>query len=332
MIKDIAERYPAAARVLDDANRVLGFDLRDLMFNGPSDKLTQTAYAQPAILVASAAILAVLKVRTLLFLHIRSCCLIHYAKQEEAGLDFARDIDYAMGHSLGEYTAHYAAGSLPFEDAVRLVRKRGVSMEASLPTTSRTSMVALIMRPNRLKDLSTHLAAIRAKLPAGEVVDLSNVNSSTQAVLSGTYDAVERACTQLQEARIAARAVELPVSAPFHCRLMAPAAATMGPHLRATKFAAPRVPVISNVTMRPVGSTDEGPAELLVRQMTATVQWLPSIEYCRTQGGVRDWLVVGPNRVLANLIRKEYPTDRIVSVDTVEDVVSVVQSSHWQRS
>ncbi|KNE63656.1 malonyl CoA-acyl carrier protein transacylase [Allomyces macrogynus ATCC 38327] len=304
MAKDIYELFPAARAVLDEVDDALQFKLTDIMFHGPPDTLTLTCHAQPAILATSAALLAVMR--------------------EETGLDLKRDAAYVLGHSLGEYTALYAAGSLTLSDAVKLVHKRGQAMQQGLPENVKTSMVALIMRPRKFEALSEKLAEIQASLGPDEVVDLSNVNSSTQAVLSGTHDAVERACRAFQTARIAARAVELPVSAPFHCRLMSPAARAMAPHLAATNFATPQLPVISNVTVLPVTDASQIP-DLLVRQITSTVRWHPSIQYCRDVGGIHDFLVFGPNRVLGSLLKKDFPNDRVRLVEMFADMIPVTE-------
>ncbi|KAI9188301.1 [acyl-carrier-protein] S-malonyltransferase [Blastocladiella emersonii ATCC 22665] len=303
MGKDLVDRYPAARRTFDEANDALGLSLTDVAFNGPAETLKQTSYAQPAILVTSAAILAVLK--------------------EEAGFDITKQTSFILGHSLGEYTALYAAGALSFADAVRLVHKRGKAMEESLQSNLKTSMVALIMRPNKLGELAAHVEAVQSTLQPGEVVDLSNVNSATQAVLSGSFDAVERTCKSLQAARIAARAVELPVSAPFHCKLMQSAADTMLPSLHATSWSEPKVPVVSNVTVQPFASAAAIP-DLLVKQITGTVQWHDSIAFCRNRG-VHDFLVFGPNRALSSLLKKDYPADRVCLVESAEDIAQVVR-------
>ncbi|ORZ34680.1 acyl transferase/acyl hydrolase/lysophospholipase [Catenaria anguillulae PL171] len=203
--------------------------------------------------------------------------------KHETGFEVTEHADYVLGHSLGEYTALYATGALTFGRPLSLCG---------------------------LDALANHIrTVVHPSLGPNEVVDLSNINSSTQAVLSGTHDAIERTCKHA-------------VSAPFHCRLMKAAADAMRPHLDATQFKMPKVPVISNVTVAPIASPDEIPG-LLYQQITGTVKWQPSIQYLRERGRVRDWAVVGPNRVLGNLLRKDWPTDRVVIVEEGEEIKAV---------
>ncbi|CAG8447548.1 3548_t:CDS:10 [Scutellospora calospora] len=289
MGKDLYSNYPSARKVFEEADDVLGLNLTKLVFEGQQKDLTQTQNAQPAILTTSVAILQVL--------------------ESEFGFDVSSACAYALGHSLGEYTALVATKSLSLRDAIKL-RLRGEAMANTVSQLgTKTAMVALIVREDNLNKLQASINEISSTLPEGESVELANINSSSQAVISGTGKAVDYASRVLQSQRIAARALELPVSAPFHCKLMRPAADIMQKAMSDIKFEKPIVDVISNVTANPIQSVSEIPS-LLVRQVTATVQWHKSINYCK-ENGINNYILFGPARVLANLLKKDYPLDFI---------------------
>ncbi|CAJ0643625.1 15544_t:CDS:2 [Entrophospora sp. SA101] len=269
MGKDFYEKYSVSREVFDEANQTLGFNLTKLIFDGDQLELTQTENAQPAILMTSVAIL-----------------------RKEYGFDLSSSCNFALGHSLGEYVTLVATKSLSLSDAIKLVRLRGNAMSRTVSNLGvKTAMAALIVREENLDKLQEAIKEINTNLPKGESVELANINS---AVISGTSEGVDLASSALQLNHLAARAVYLPVSAPFHCKLMDPAREMMKDALNGVKFQTPIVDVISNVTARP--------------QVTATVQWQKSIKYCKERG-VDNFLLIGPAKVLANLLRKEYPMD-----------------------
>ncbi|KAJ1654080.1 hypothetical protein IWQ61_005931 [Dispira simplex] len=299
MGKDLYDTYPVARDVFEQANDTLGEDLASLMFSGDQDKLTLTANAQPAILITSIALFRVF--------------------ESKYKLDLPKHCAYVLGHSLGEYSALVAVGALDLGDAIKLVRLRGQAMQESVSQrTEPTAMTALVLQGSSIDALKTHLRAIQPMLPSEEVAQLANINSSKQVVLSGTQRGVGLAVQELQARRLAARAIDLPVSAPFHCSLMAPAADTMQEALRNITFRAPILPIISNVLGEPVNDLAQFP-ELLVRQVTHTVQWLASQQYCHNHG-IQDFISFGPGRALANLLKREYPKVTIQPIATANDI------------
>ncbi|KAG2232557.1 hypothetical protein INT48_000937 [Thamnidium elegans] len=323
MGKDLYNLYPRSAKlVFDEADEALGTGLRALIFEGhqvyiyiyisegalfltgllffKKDKLKLTQNAQPAILTTSIAMLRVL--------------------ETEFGFDIFKACNHALGHSLGEYTALVATKSMSLTDAVRLVRLRGEAMtRAVADRKGKTAMSALVVRKDKLADLENAMEEIIANLPENELVQLANINSSFQVVISGTSLGVDQASRILQERRFAARAVDLPVSAPFHCSLMKEAAAVMEDALKSVKIEMPCVEVISNVTAKPYTSAEEIPKRL-VEQVTATVEWERSINYCKGQD-IDDFLCFGPGKVLANLLKKEYPLDKIKTITSADDIL-----------
>ncbi|CAG8617726.1 491_t:CDS:2, partial [Acaulospora colombiana] len=290
MGKDLYLNYPSARHVFEEADETLGLNLSKLIFDGQQKDLMMTENAQPAILATSIATFKVL--------------------ESEYGFDIATSCSYALGHSLGEYSALVVTKALSLYDAFKLVRRRGEAMASTVASLGvKTAMAALIVREENLPKLRGAIEEVCSTLPDGEFVELANLNSSFQAVISGTSQAVDQASRVLQSKRLAARAVDLPVSAPFHCKLMQPAAAHMQEALKGVKFEKPIIDVITNVTASPIQSADDIPS-LLVRQVTSTVQWQRSIKYCR-QAGINNFILLGPARVLANLLKKDFPHDYI---------------------
>ncbi|RKP38229.1 acyl transferase/acyl hydrolase/lysophospholipase [Dimargaris cristalligena] len=330
MGKDLHATFPVARSVFEEVDDTLQFKLSTLMFEGNQDELTLTQNAQPAILATSIALLRVL--------------------QTECGFNIGQNGAYALGHSLGEYTALVATGALSLSDAVSLVRLRGSAMQDIVnKRDQRTAMTALVLHGTSIASLKKHLDSIQPQLPPHEVAELANINSSRQVVLSGTRHGVGLAVQELQARRLAARAIDLPVSAPFHCSLMQPAATVMAqafglapkpspsppsstsPSSTSSSapsplpvlpvpplFHTPIIPVISNVTARPVVDPQQFP-QLLVDQVTRSVQWAPSVEYCQTSG-ILDFIAFGPGKVLANLLKREHPEDKIKNVTNVTDI------------
>jgi [acyl-carrier-protein] S-malonyltransferase len=269
MGKAFYETSKAAKTVFEDANAALGFDLTRLVFEGPETELALTANTQPAVLTASVAAAA-------------ACA--------ERGLTPA----LAAGHSLGEYAALVVAGALRFADAVRVVRKRGEFMQEAVPVG--TGAMAAIM--------GVELPAVEqvcVEAAQGEVVEIANVNSALQIVIAGHRSAVERAVA-LATARGGKMSVMLPVSAPFHCSLMAPAGARLAPELEALSVTDPGVPVVRNVDAGLTRRADDV-RPFLLRQVASPVRWTDCVRRLADEGATT-FVEVGPGRVLTGLLRR----------------------------
>src|SRR5690349_2984928 len=269
MGKDLAEKYPAARQTFDEADEALGYKLSHICFEGPEDQLRLTEITQPAILTASIAALRVLETRMP-----KPC--------------------YVAGHSLGEYSAHVAAGTISFADAVRTVRNRGKYMQEAVPVG--TGAMAAILGMNL-----DAVGAVCGDAAQAEVCEPANINSPDQIVISGPAAAVERPVKLAQE-RGAKRAILLPVSAPFHCSLMKPAQERLAADLQKLNFSAPKIPVVSNVYAKPVEDA-ESSREALVRQVTGSVKWSESMKFLIARG-VQTFVEVGPGKVLCGLMRQ----------------------------
>lgn len=269
MGRALAEAFPDSRQTLAAADEALGFPLSRLCFEGPESDLQLTANTQPAILAVSVAAFRALAARGL-------------------------RPDRVAGHSLGEYSALVAAGALAFEDAVVAVRRRGEYMQEAVPV-GEGAMAAILAL-----DLAAVEQACR-EAAQGRVVAPANINSPGQVVIAGHADAVKRAMEACQAAG-ARRAVLLPVSAPFHCALMAPAQDRMAADLARIAFRDPEVPLVNNVDARMVRSADEC-REGLVRQVSAPVRWQQSVD-AMVQDGVATFVEVGPGTVLTGLIKK----------------------------
>jgi [acyl-carrier-protein] S-malonyltransferase len=280
-----ADVSAAARRTFEEADRILGEPLSHLVFAGPEEELTATANTQPAILTVSVAILRAVA---------------------ERGVDLAPVA--VAGHSLGEYAANVAAGALDFADAVALVRRRGVLMQEAVPA-GEGAMAAIIGL-----DAEQVAAVVEAAAGGGEagVVTVANDNAPGQTVIAGHRCAVERA-VELAEQRGARLARRLPVSAPFHSPLMAPARAGLEPHLAAARFRDPAMPVVVNVDARPVRHGAELRAAL-VRQVDSPVRWVESVEVMARELGVDTFVEVGPGNVLCGLVRRIVEGARTVSL------------------
>lgn len=285
MGKDLAERYPAAREVYERADEVLGFSLSKLCFEGPDAELRLTANAQPAILTMSAAILRVL--------------------EKEVGLEPA----VVAGHSLGEYTALVCAEAMSFEDALRVVRKRGEFMQEAVPVGMGGMAAVLGLEQSAVTELCREAAGDQVLQPA-------NFNSPKQVVIAGHTEAVARAIEIAEGRGVIARS--LPVSAPFHCELMQAAATKLAKELSAVDFKEPGIPVVKNVDAKPYGS-GASIAEVLVQQVTAPVLWSDCVVTLK-ELGVERILEVGPGNVLSNLIRQIDGSLKVSSVDNAEQV------------
>jgi [acyl-carrier-protein] S-malonyltransferase len=285
MGKELAQRYAVAKQTFDEADEALGYKLSQLCFEGPEDQLRLTEITQPAILTTSVAAWRVL---------------------QEKGIAPA----FVAGHSLGEYSAHVAAGTLRFADAVRTVRNRGKYMQEAVPVGVGAMAAILGMELEKV-------SAVCADVAQGEVCEPANINSAEQIVISGNTAAVERAA-KLASQRGAKRAVMLPVSAPFHCALMKPAQDRLAADLAALTFTNPSIPVACNVDAALV--QDAGASrDALVRQVTGSVKWAQSMHLLIAQG-VERFIEVGPGKVLCGLMRQ---IDRSKACANVGDEASL---------
>jgi [acyl-carrier-protein] S-malonyltransferase len=288
MGKELAEKYPIASQTFEEADEALGYKLSQLCFEGPEEKLRMTEITQPAILTASVAAWRVLK---------------------EKGLTPS----FVAGHSLGEYSAHVAAGTITFADAVRTVRNRGKYMQEAVPVGVGAMAAILGM------DLEK-VTAVCSDASQGEVCEPANINSPDQIVISGHASAVERA-TKLADERGAKRAKLLPVSAPFHCSLMKPAQDRLAKDLRSIKFQVPSIPIVCNVDAAPVEDADRS-RDALLRQVTGSVKWDQSIRLLVTKE-TQTFVEVGPGKVLCGLMRQ---IDRSKACANVADEASLTKT------
>ncbi|KQP07581.1 ACP S-malonyltransferase [Methylobacterium sp. Leaf99] len=292
MGKALADGFPQARAVFEEVDAALGQNLSRLMFEGPVEELTLTANAQPALMAASLATLRVL--------------------EAERGLDLRRDVACVAGHSLGEYTALAAAGTFSIADAARLLRIRGQAMQAAVAPGA-GAMAALIGAEIEAAQ------AIAEEAREGAVCDVANDNGGGQVVLSGDRAAVERAVA-LAQARGIKRAVMLNVSAPFHCRLMAPAAEAMRAALGDVAMHSPVVPVYVNVLAAPVTDRD-AIRDALVAQVTGTVRWREGVA-AMAAAGIDIFNEIGTGKVLTGLVKRIAPGAAASAVGTPEDVTA----------
>ena len=268
MGRSLADTFPVARAAFDQADHALGFSLSRLCFEGPEEELKLTENTQPALLTVSIAAFRVLGEREL-------------------------TPDYVAGHSLGEYSALVAAGTLDFADALRLVRKRGQYMQQAVPPGV-GAMAALLKLPEG------KLESVLRQASQGEVVSAANLNSPDQIVIAGHTGAVERA-VEVAKAAGARRAVLLPVSAPFHCALMKPAQERLAADLNATEFRDLEIPLVNNWQARPVTTGEEARAGLY-EQVPNPVRWAESIRFLESQG-VSRFVEVGAGGVLTGILR-----------------------------
>ncbi|MFW2587590.1 ACP S-malonyltransferase [Sagittula sp. SSi028] len=294
MGRDLAEAYPAAKAVFDEVDAALGENLSGLIWEGEIETLTLTANAQPALMATSIAALRALEA-------------------EGVTIDAA---SYVAGHSLGEYTALTAAGSLSVADAARLLRKRGEAMQAAVPV-GQGAMAAV---------LGLDLAGVRevvSEAAEGDVLAAANDNDPAQVVISGTKAAVERA-VEIAKAKGAKRALLLPVSAPFHCDLMQPAADVMAEALDDVEIAAPKVPLVANVRASAVSDVTTIRA-LLVEQVCGSVRWRESVEYMVAQG-VSEFWEIGAGKALSGMVRRIHKPAAVRNIGSAADVATAVES------
>lgn len=292
MGKTLASNFPAAQHVFDEVDAALNSKLSAIVFEGPADALMLTENAQPALMAVSLAAQRVL--------------------EQEAGLDLARDAQFVAGHSLGEYSALAAAGAFSVADAARLLRTRGQAMQKAVPVGA-GAMAALIGLE------FDAAAAVAAESAQGEVCQAANDNGAGQVVVSGSKGAVERA-VDIAKIKGAKRAMLLPVSAPFHCALMQPAADVMAEALAKVTIKAPVVPVVANVVAKAI----RDPADIvqaLIAQVTGTVRWRESVVYM-AEAGVTKFYEVGAGKVLSGLIKRLADGATVAAIGSPEDIAA----------
>jgi [acyl-carrier-protein] S-malonyltransferase len=291
MGKAFFDQFKVAKDVFSEIDEALGQNLSTLIFEGPEELLTLTANAQPALMAVSLAALRVL--------------------EYEAGLDLKKHVAFVAGHSLGEYSALAAAGSLTIADTARLLRIRGNAMQAAV-APGVGAMAALLGL-----DFAA-AASVAAEAAQGDVCQAANDNGGGQVVVSGSKYAVERA-VELAKAQGARRAVMLAVSAPFHCSLMQPAADAMADALSKVSILAPIVPLVGNVIAM-AGADPVAIREALVAQITGTVRWRESVEWMASQG-VKQFIEVGSGKVLTGLVKRIAAETEGLSISNPDDVV-----------
>jgi [acyl-carrier-protein] S-malonyltransferase len=294
MGKALAENFPAARAVFAEVDEALGEKLSDIIFGGPAETLMLTENTQPALMAVSLATLRVL--------------------ESEAGLDLAREAAFVAGHSLGEYSALAAAGALTIADTARLVRIRGRAMQKAVPV-GMGAMAALIGLE------FDQAAAVAAEAAQGEVCQAANDNGAGQVVVSGDKAAVERAI-EIAKGQGAKRAAMLPVSAPFHCALMRPAAQVMAEALAKVAVRRPCVPLVANVAAKPV-SEPTAIVDGLIAQVTGTVRWRESVAFM-AGAGVGMFYEVGAGKVLTGLVKRIASGATGVAIGTPADIASFV--------
>ncbi len=294
MGKDLAAAYPEARQVFQEVDEALGERLSATMFEGPEDILRLTENAQPALMAVSMAVIRVLEAR--------GVSIKHHAK-------------FVAGHSLGEYSALCAAGTFTIADAARLLRTRGQAMQKAVPV-GHGAMAALLGL-----DVET-ARQVAAEAGQGEVCDVANDNAPGQVVVSGATGAVERA-VEIAKTKGAKRALLLPVSAPFHCSMMQPAADAMATALAEVSMQAPVVPLVANVLAAPISD----PAEIrqrLVEQVTGVVRWTESVSWLTTTGGVTNLVELGSGKVLTGLAKRIAPEATAQAIGTPADIDAFV--------
>lgn len=291
MGKALAEAYPAARAVFDEVDAALGENLSALIWEGDIEALTLTANAQPALMATSLAAMRAL---------------------EAEGFGIS-DAAFVAGHSLGEYSALCAAGALSVADTAKLLRLRGAAMQSAVPVGVGAMAAVLGL------DLAT-VREVAAEASQGEVCQAANDNDPAQVVISGHKAAVERAA-EIAKARGAKRALLLPVSAPFHCALMQPAAEAMALALASTVISTPKVPVVANVRAEAV-TDPEVIRQLLVEQVTGSVRWRESVEWMVAQGATEFW-EIGAGKALSGMIKRIAKETTQVNVGSPEDIAKL---------
>ncbi len=293
MGKALADAYPEARTVFEAVDDALGEKLSDIIWNGPLETLTLTQNAQPALMAVSLAVMSVLEAR---------------------GVDLKEKVAFVAGHSLGEYAALAAADGLSIVDAARLLRTRGEAMQQAVPVGTGAMAALLGMELEQAREVAAEAAE-------GEVCEVANDNGGGQVVISGSLAAVERSL-EIAKAKGARRALLLPVSAPFHCSLMAPAADVMRDALDKVEIEAPAVPLVANVVAGPISD----PAEIrarLVEQVTGIVRWRESMQWLAASG-VTTFIEIGSGKVLSGLAKRIVEGAETLAAGTPQDIDAVV--------
>ena len=296
MGKALAEAFPSAKAVFDEVDEALGQKLSAIMWDGPKETLTLTENAQPALMAVSMAVMRVL--------------------EKEKGFKLADKVKFVAGHSLGEYSALAAAGAFSLSDTARLLKLRGQAMQKAV-AVGQGAMAALL---GVGMDVAVKVALEAAQ---GDVCQVANDNEPTQVVLSGHKTAIDRVA-EIGKAHGVRRAVNLPVSAPFHCALMQPAADAMSEALSHVKVHKPVVPVVANV----VATAISDPAEIkknLVAQVTGTVRWRECVAYMAANG-ITDFYEIGSGKVLAGLVKRTATTANAMSIGMPADIEALMNS------
>lgn len=293
MGRDLAEAYPQAKAVFDEVDAALGEKLSAMIWEGDIAELTLTQNAQPALMATSMAAMAAL---------------------EAEGVDVTH-ASFVAGHSLGEYSALCAAGVFSLADTARLLRARGLAMQSAVPVGEGAMAAVLGLGAEAVTQLAEDAAQ-------GDVCQLANENDPTQNVISGSKAAVERAIAMAKDAG-AKRALPLPVSAPFHCALMQPAADEMAQALAEVNLQEPRVPIVSNVTASSV-ETAAPIVDLLVQQITGRVRWMTSVEWMVAQGVTEFW-EIGAGKALSGMIRRIHKDATLRNVGAAADVTAALE-------
>lgn len=294
MGQELATASSIAREVFDEVNDALGFNLSNLMFNGPEDELTLTENAQPALMAVSIAVMRML---------------------EAQGVDLSQSAKYIAGHSLGEYSALTAAGVFSLSDTAKLLQIRGRAMQKACPVGQGAMAALLGLDFEAAIEVATEAAQ-------GDVCQAANDNANGQVVISGDKAAVERAL-DIAKAKGAKRAILLPVSAPFHCSLMQPAADAMQAALADVKMSAPIVPLIANVTASPTSDV-ETIRKQLVEQVTGTVRWRESVAFMG-QNGVETLVEVGSGKVLTGMVRRIDKNLTGMACGTEDEIAAIVE-------
>lgn len=302
MGRDLAAAFPVAREVFQEVDDTLSQKLSKLMFEGPADELTLTANAQPALMAVSMAVVRVL--------------------EKEGGLLLRDRVALVAGHSLGEYAALAAAGTFSLSTAARLLRLRGEAMQQATPPGT-GAMAALLGADYDQAQAICAAAATDPETGKREVVEIANDNGGGQIVISGATAAVDRAIEGAKAAGVK-RAMKLPVSAPFHCALMAPAADAMAEALAAAAMAAPVIPVVANVTAAKATDPDTI-RDLLVRQVTGTVRWRECILAMGSMGCDR-FVEIGSGKVLTGLMKRLAPEASASAIGTPADIEAFLKA------
>lgn len=295
MGRELSEAYQEARNTFIEVDAALGYNLTAIMFDGPEETLRLTEHAQPALMAVSMAVVRVL---------------------ESKGVKLADHAAFVAGHSLGEYSALAAAGALSLADAAQLLQIRGRAMQKAVPVGQGAMAAILGIDFEALRDIAGAAAL-------DQVCDIANDNAPGQIVISGSKEAVERAI-ELAKARGAKRALPLPVSAPFHSRLMAPAAEAMHEALEDVTLHPPVVPLVSNVLARPITDPNEI-RRRLVEQVTGMVRWTESVQWLVGEGGVTNLVELGTGKVLSGLAKRIAPDVPAVSLGAPADIDAFVK-------